>query len=74
MRIYEKRPCPGRGAAAGVGHVWEWCDDGRMDERTGESRDPVMRGGSGDPGHFIALLSPMILFVRVKKATTLTCV
>ncbi|WP_145092278.1 SUMF1/EgtB/PvdO family nonheme iron enzyme [Anatilimnocola aggregata] len=29
-----------------LGNVWEWCDDRQIDERTGESRDPVMRGGS----------------------------
>lgn len=35
-----------------LGNVWEWCDDRRMDERTGESRDPVMRGGSWRSGAF----------------------
>src|SRR5262245_26330184 len=29
-----------------LGNVWEWCEDRRGDERTGEMRDPVMRGGS----------------------------
>jgi formylglycine-generating enzyme required for sulfatase activity len=35
-----------------LGNVWEWCDDRRVDEKTGESRDPVMRGGSWRSGAF----------------------
>lgn len=35
-----------------LGNVWEWCDDRRMDEATGETRDPVMRGGSWRSGAF----------------------
>jgi formylglycine-generating enzyme required for sulfatase activity len=35
-----------------LGNVWEWCDDRRVDERTGETRDPVMRGGSWRSGAF----------------------
>ena len=35
-----------------LGNVWEWCDDRRIDERTGETRDPVMRGGSWRSGAF----------------------
>ena len=35
-----------------LGNVWEWCDDRRLDERTGETRDPVMRGGSWRSGAF----------------------
>lgn len=35
-----------------LGNVWEWCDDRIMNERTGESRDPVMRGGSWRSGGF----------------------
>lgn len=33
-----------------LGNVWEWCDDRRIDEVTGEKRDPVMRGGSWRSG------------------------
>jgi hypothetical protein len=33
-----------------LGNVWEWCEDRRSDEATGESRDPVMRGGSWRSG------------------------
>jgi formylglycine-generating enzyme required for sulfatase activity len=32
------------------GNVWEWCDDRRTDERTGETRDPIMRGGGWRSG------------------------
>lgn len=32
------------------GNVWEWCADRRMDEATGETRDPVMRGGGWRSG------------------------
>lgn len=35
-----------------LGNVWEWCDDRRIDEPTGEKRDPVMRGGSWRSGAF----------------------
>lgn len=35
-----------------LGNVWEWCADRVMDEATGESRDPVMRGGSWRSGAF----------------------
>ncbi len=35
-----------------LGNVWEWCDDRRLDEATGEARDPVMRGGSWRSGAF----------------------
>ena len=35
-----------------LGNVWEWCGDRRTDEATGESRDPVMRGGSWRSGAF----------------------
>jgi formylglycine-generating enzyme required for sulfatase activity len=35
-----------------LGNVWEWCDDRRVDERTGETREPVMRGGSWRSGAF----------------------
>jgi formylglycine-generating enzyme required for sulfatase activity len=35
-----------------LGNVWEWCDDRRTDEATGEARDPVMRGGSWRSGAF----------------------
>jgi formylglycine-generating enzyme required for sulfatase activity len=33
-----------------LGNVWEWCEDRRIDEATGESREPVMRGGSWRSG------------------------
>jgi formylglycine-generating enzyme required for sulfatase activity len=35
-----------------LGNVWEWCEDRRGDEATGEERDPVMRGGSWRSGAF----------------------
>lgn len=35
-----------------LGNVWEWCDDRPVNERAGESRDPVMRGGSWRSGGF----------------------
>jgi formylglycine-generating enzyme len=35
-----------------LGNVWEWCADRRTDSATGESRDPVMRGGSWRSGAF----------------------
>ncbi len=35
-----------------LGNVWEWCVDRRSDEVTGESREPVMRGGSWRSGAF----------------------
>lgn len=33
-----------------LGNVWEWCEDRRIDEATGETRDSVMRGGSWRSG------------------------
>lgn len=35
-----------------LGNVWEWCADRRVDPATGETRDPVMRGGSWRSGAF----------------------
>jgi len=35
-----------------LGNVWEWCDDRRGDEATGEVRSPSMRGGSWRSGAF----------------------
>jgi formylglycine-generating enzyme required for sulfatase activity len=35
-----------------LGNVWEWCDDRREDEATGERRQPIMRGGSWRSGAF----------------------
>jgi formylglycine-generating enzyme required for sulfatase activity len=35
-----------------LGNVWEWCDDRRIDETTGETRLPSMRGGSWRSGAF----------------------
>jgi formylglycine-generating enzyme len=35
-----------------LGNVWEWCEDRRSDEATGEERQPVMRGGSWRSGGF----------------------
>lgn len=35
-----------------LGNVWEWCEDRKVDEVTGETRDPVMRGGSWRSGGF----------------------
>jgi formylglycine-generating enzyme required for sulfatase activity len=35
-----------------LGNVWEWCADRRSDTATGETRDPVMRGGSWRSGAF----------------------
>jgi formylglycine-generating enzyme required for sulfatase activity len=35
-----------------LGNVWEWCADRRSDEATGETYDPVMRGGSWRSGAF----------------------
>ncbi len=32
------------------GNVWEWCEDRRVDPATGETRDPVMRGGGWRSG------------------------
>lgn len=32
------------------GNVWEWCDDRRVDPATGETRDPVLRGGGWRSG------------------------
>ena len=33
-----------------LGNVWEWCEERRGDEATGEARDPVLRGGSWRSG------------------------
>jgi formylglycine-generating enzyme required for sulfatase activity len=33
-----------------LGNVWDWCADRHRDEASGESRDPVMRGGSWRSG------------------------
>ena len=33
-----------------LGNVWEWCADRHADSATGETRDPVMRGGSWRSG------------------------
>ena len=33
-----------------LGNVWEWCDDRRATEATGELYDPVMRGGGWRSG------------------------
>jgi formylglycine-generating enzyme required for sulfatase activity len=33
-----------------LGNVWEWCEDRRGDEATGEVRSPTMRGGSWRSG------------------------
>jgi formylglycine-generating enzyme required for sulfatase activity len=35
-----------------LGNVWEWCGDRRTETATGESREPVMRGGSWRSGAF----------------------
>jgi formylglycine-generating enzyme len=35
-----------------LGNVWEWCSDKTSDAATGESRDPIMRGGSWRSGAF----------------------
>ncbi len=35
-----------------LGNVWEWCADRREDAATGETRQPVMRGGSWRSGAF----------------------
>ncbi|WP_020474843.1 formylglycine-generating enzyme family protein [Zavarzinella formosa] len=35
-----------------LGNVWEWCADRREDPATGETRLPVMRGGSWRSGAF----------------------
>lgn len=32
------------------GNVWEWCDDRRIDEKTGETREPLYRGGGWRSG------------------------
>ncbi len=32
------------------GNVWEWCEDRRVDPATGETRDPVLRGGGWRSG------------------------
>jgi formylglycine-generating enzyme required for sulfatase activity len=35
-----------------LGNVWEWCADRHGDEAAGETREPVMRGGSWRSGAF----------------------
>ena len=35
-----------------LGNVWEWCEDRPSNAATGESRDPVMRGGCWRSGAF----------------------
>jgi formylglycine-generating enzyme required for sulfatase activity len=35
-----------------LGNVWEWCADRHADPTTGETREPVMRGGSWRSGAF----------------------
>ena len=35
-----------------LGNVWEWCADRHINPATGETRDPVMRGGSWRSGGF----------------------
>lgn len=35
-----------------LGNVWEWCGDRRIDDATGETRAPSMRGGSWRSGAF----------------------
>jgi formylglycine-generating enzyme required for sulfatase activity len=65
-----------------LGNVWEWCADRRIDDVTGESRDPVMRGGSWrsgashctavahDPGA-VNLRADNIVACRIEKAKSL---
>ncbi len=35
-----------------LGNVWEWCEDHQLENKWGESRDPVLRGGSWRSGAF----------------------
>jgi formylglycine-generating enzyme required for sulfatase activity len=47
-----KLPANAWGLYDTLGNVWEWCADRHTDAATGETRDPVMRGGSWRSGAF----------------------